>query len=115
MGKRGRGFIHRLCRCGRCANFPDRFLVTHDPRAAIRILDADSFSRVLAALRRFTLAFALMGIRLGHCISTSRYLFRPATWISVDLAAPKPETSAYGAGIRLILSLFEGDMKRLDL
>ncbi len=114
MGKHGRGFIHRLCRCVRCANFPDGFIITHDPPAAIRIPAADSFSRVLAALRRFAPAFALMGIRLGHRISTSRYLFRPATWISVDLAAPKPETSAYVAGIRLILSPIEGDMKRLD-
>lgn len=78
----------------------------HDPPAAIRIPAADSFSRVLAALMR---------ICLGHCISTSRYLLRPTIWLSLDLIVPKPETSAYVAGIRLILSLIEGDMKRLDL
>ena len=78
MGKHGLGFIHRLCRCGRRANFPQGFIITHDPPAAIRIPAADSFSRVLAALRRFAPGFALMRICLGHCISTSRYLLRPA-------------------------------------
>ena len=78
MGKHGLSFIHRLCRCARCANFREGFLVIRDPPAAIRIPAADSFSRVLAALMRFAPAFVLMGICLGHCISTSRYLLRLA-------------------------------------